>query len=320
MERLAAYRRCVQRVVAGWAAFQATRSQRLRQGLFGAPAEKVAENIVEDLFTTVLDWSREGVNPQIGRADFVLSDLGIKHVVVEVKRPGSLVWHRRAVDDALCQARRYALEQKVGVVAVSDGCLLYAADLVGDGERDGPKRLRDRVLVDLTATRAPAELWWVSRHGVYRPCPLPVTPLLRPSPREGGGAAPADETAGLCHPKYRLPGHCFAYVGAVDDPRTWKLPYLLLDGTPDQRRLPKAIQAILSNYRGARVTIPRECVGDVLVQLCRTSASLGKMPCQTAAAAPAYSEAHAAVDQLGRLGEVGCCSFTQTPSSLRLSV
>jgi hypothetical protein len=77
------------------------RRQGLRQGLFDSPVEKVAENILEDLFTMVLDWSLDDVNLQVGRADVILSELGIKRLVLEVKRPGTLFWHRRAVEDAL---------------------------------------------------------------------------------------------------------------------------------------------------------------------------------------------------------------------------
>ena len=116
-----------------WPAFAAQRSERLHQGLFGAPVEKVAENILEDLFTKVLDWALADVDLQVGRADIVLSELGIKRLVLEVKRPGSLAWHRHAVDLALCQAMRYAASQKVGAVAVSDGQMLYAADVVHGG-------------------------------------------------------------------------------------------------------------------------------------------------------------------------------------------
>jgi hypothetical protein len=89
----------------------------------------VAENICEDLFTQVLDWNLADVNLQVDRADIILSELGIKRLVLEVKRPGSLAWHRPAVDAALSQARAYAADQKVGAVAVSDGQMLYAADV-----------------------------------------------------------------------------------------------------------------------------------------------------------------------------------------------
>ena len=111
----------------------------------------------------------------------------------------------------------------------------------------------------------------------------------------------------LLQPKYGLPARCFAYVGKADEVHTWKLPYLLADGTPDQRRLPKAIQSILSNYRGAKVSIPREAVADVLVRLGIAAASMGKMPCQCNPAADAYVEAHDALKQLDRLTDVGCC-------------
>ena len=107
--------------------------------------------------------------------------------------------------------------------------------------------------------------------------------------------------------QYQLPARCFAYVGSADQPGTWKLPYLLADGSLDLKRLPKAIQAILSNYRGVKVSMPREAVADVLVRLGITVASIGRMPCQCNPTADAYSEAHEALDQLGRLGDVGCC-------------
>ena len=87
-------------------------------------------------------------------------------------------------------------------------------------------------------------------------------------------------------------------------------PNRLVDGTPDQKRLPKAIHAILSNYRGAKVSIPREAVADVLVRLAAAAARLGKMPCQSSPTADAYVEAHEALAQLDRLADVGCCPRT----------
>jgi hypothetical protein len=298
--QLASYRHCVDRIEANWPVFAARRQQRLRQGLFDSPVEKVAENILEDLFTMVLDWSLDDVNLQVGRADVVLSELGIKRLVLEVKRPGTLLWHRRAVEAALDQARRYAAEQKVGAVAVSDAHMLYAADVVGGG-------LRDRVLVPLDLDEAPRDLWWVSVHGIYRPGPTNAAELTRllDVTAVAVSEVPAD---GLLHPKYHLPSRCFAYVGAANEVHTWKLPYLLETGVPDTGRLPKAIQSILSNYRGAKVDIPREQVGDVLVRLAIAAATLRKLPCQCAKPSPAYVEAHQALEQLERLGDVRCCS------------
>lgn len=297
---LASYRRCVERIRASWPTFAARRRERLQQGLFDAPVEKIAENILEDLFTTVLDWSLADVNLQVGRADVVLSALGIKRLVLEVKRPGSLIWRRGAVEAALDQARRYAASQRVGAVAVSDATMLYAADVVDGG-------LRDRVLLTLDGEQAPDDLWWVSVHGIYRPCSNVATELDTVPTHDSSGVSVIDPGTVL-HPKYSLGMQCFAYVGAADNARTWKLPFLLADGTPDAKRLPKAIQCILSNYRGARVDIPRAAVGDVLVRLGIAAARLRKMPCQNASTADAYVEAHQALEQLNRLSDVACCS------------
>lgn len=298
IEHLASYRRCIARIQETWPTFHARRIERLRQGLFGAPAEKVAENILEDLFTQVLDWQLGDVNLQVDRADMLLSDNGIKQLVVEVKRPGALAWHGRTVRAALEQAMRYAAEQKVKAVAVSDGDMLYAADLEHGG-------LRDRLLANLASPEPPLGLWWLSVHGIYRhPGPLDAPLLPESSPTEGAPLV-ADDTQ--LHPKYGLPASCFAYVESAVRPQTWKLPYRLADGTPDAKRLPKAIAAILSNYRGTKVQIPRDAVPDVLVRLAKAAADLGKMPCQTQPPAEVYREAHHALDQLGRLAEVGCC-------------
>lgn len=300
--RLAAYRHCTERIRDRWPAFRTTRRARLRQGLFDAPVEKIAENIVEDLLTRVLDWPLEDVNLQIGRADMVLSGLGIKRAVLELKRPGTLIWRRAAVDRALVQAHRYAEAQQVGCVAISDGHLLYAEDRVPGGTRQ-------RVLADLDSARAPVQLWWVSVHGIYRPAPPPETGTDRALPDGGHESADAATDGELLHAKYELPARCFAYVGMTQVPHTWKLPYRLADGSPDTKRLPKAIQAILSNYRGARVLIPRESVPDALVRLGRAARELGKLPCQNGGrAADAYAGLHRGLEQLARLPAVGCCS------------
>ena len=310
-EQLASYRHCVERIREAWPGFSMRRRQRLQQGLFDAPVEKVAENIVEDLFTTVLDWPLTDVNLQVGHADVVLSSLGIKRLVLEVKRPGALVWRRRAMAGALEQARRYAGNQDVAAVAVSDGHMLYAADIIGGG-------LQDRALVTLDRPEPPEELWWVSVHGIYRPCPVAVVAQAAlPEDEPLGTTSQAADGDALVHPKYHLTMSCFAFVADANDPHTWKLPYRLDDGTPDTKRLPKAIQSILSNYRGAKVGIPRDAVGDVLVRLGIAAAGLHKMPCQTTNAADAYVEAHHALEQLRRLNDVGCCTqlATETPNS-----
>src|SRR5690348_6578757 len=116
---LASYRHTVQRIRERWPAFQERRAQRLRQqGRFGEASEKVAEDIVQELFTEVLDWAIGDLNNQVGYADLLLSRLSVKHLLIGTKRPGALAWNRRAVDAALSQARGYADKQKVRCIAV----------------------------------------------------------------------------------------------------------------------------------------------------------------------------------------------------------
>jgi hypothetical protein len=119
LANLASHRHCAERIQAGWCDFLSKRDERLQQQQrLGEACEKVAENILEDLFTNVLDWPLVDFNNQVEHADIVLTDHGIKRLVVEVKRPGSLAWNRRAVESALAQVMRYADEQKIKAVAL----------------------------------------------------------------------------------------------------------------------------------------------------------------------------------------------------------
>ena len=133
----------------------------------------------------------------------------------------------------------------------------------------------------------------------------------------GGHCSVADEPAKaegpqageLLHHKYKIPARCFAYVGNAADPATWHLPYMLPDGNPDTKRLSGAIQAILSNYRGARLSsVPEKDIPDVLVRLAKAAASLGKMPYQSPNAAAAYVQLEEVLRQLDRLGEIAGAS------------
>jgi hypothetical protein len=276
--------------------FLEKRRERLQQHT----AEEVAENILEDLFVDVLDWALADINHQVEHADMVLVNLGVKYLILEVKRPGTLAWNRRAVDAALDQARRYADEQKVKCVAVSDGVMLYAANVEHGG-------LQDRVFISLESAEPPEALWWLSLHGIYRSRKdsqdaalhlLPEAPLEKVSEVQ----SPAET---ILHPKYKIPAHCFAYVGNASDPGTWKLPYCLSDGSIDRKRLPKAIQAILSNYRGVKVSgIPKQDIPDVLVRLAHAAESLGKMPHQSGETAGIYNQLADALEQLDRLDEI----------------
>jgi hypothetical protein len=85
---LASYRHCCERLTAAWPEFLARRQERLaQQRRFGTAAVRVAENILEDLFTMVLDWHLSEVNNQVGFADLVLTRLGVKHLIVEGQAP-----------------------------------------------------------------------------------------------------------------------------------------------------------------------------------------------------------------------------------------
>lgn len=301
---LMTYQRFREEALRGWPDFRARREERLLQWeRNGKAAEKITENILEDLFTLVLGWPLGSLNHQVGHADLILTDLGVKHLVVEAKRPGLLQWNRRAVDEALAQALRYGGEQRVRCIAVSDGMLLYAADIANGG-------LRDRVFVHLTEETLPEALWWLSRHGIYRPAPEDVAVSFEALCAVGGDEVPppgagAADGGLLLHPRYGISCRCFAYVGHPSKTSTWKLPYLKADGSVDEKRLPKAIQCILTNYRGARVGgIPEAAIADVLVRLGIAAARLGRMPGQCGEAADVYRSLAAALEQFERHEEV----------------
>ena len=295
-QTLAGYRHVTERIEVEWPGFLVRRAERLKHE---NESEMVAQAILEDLFTRVLDWAEGDVEYQVGRADIILSRNLVKHLVIEAKRPGKLLPGRLAFDQALSQARGYADKQEVQRVAVSDGRFLYAADIVSG-------TLKDRVRADLAHDDPQRSLWWLSVHGIYRPCEQatewPIAAECPPSP------LPPLPAGALRHPKYDLPAYCFAYVGDANDPRTWKLPHLHADGTMDEKRLPKAIQALLSNYRGAQVGgIPQQALPEVLVKLARAAAAAGRLPPHAIHPAPAYKELALFLAQRGLSKAVDGC-------------
>ncbi len=297
-KRLSSYHTAVARIQTNWPGFQRKRDARLeQQKRYGAAAEAVAERILEDLFTEVLDWGVKDLNNQVGYADLSLSKLGIKRLIVEVKRPGALAWNQRAVEHAMDQARRYASEQKVKQIAVSDGVILYAADLEGGV-------LKYRVLEHLDCKTPPESLWWLSKHGLDQcPATADVRELATlPRKNQGEAIAPGAE-AGLLHPMHKIPARCFAYVGDASNTATWKLPHRLMDGSPDASRIASAVGAVVKNFRGMNVSIPDQHIPDVLVSLARTAVELGKMPFQ-GGKAETYKRLEDALDQLGLLDDL----------------
>jgi hypothetical protein len=135
-------------------------------------------------------------------------------------------------------------------------------------------------------------------HGIYRRCTDAVQwPEIFDPP---AADTSADANSALLHPKYKLPASCFAYVGDASNPSTWKLPYRQADGRIDAKRLPKAIQALLSNYRGAKVGgIPEKDIKAVLIVLAQAASAEGKMPPRASEAAPAYCELARVLEQQG---------------------
>lgn len=301
VESLVAYQRVSEKINRNWERFRTNRRDRLTQQFrFGTAPEKVAENIIEELFTHVLDWSVGDVNHQVEFADIVVTRLGIKKLIVETKRPGTLKWDHVSVQRALDQACRYADEQKVTSVAISDGELFYACDLT-------PSGLSDRLFVKLDSPNPPLELWWISVDGIYRKRENYKARDLEENSNESelnSNVVQLGENQNLHH-KYKLPYWCFAYVGNRNDSKTWCLPYLLSDGTPDVARLPKAIQSILTNYRGARVgSLPEAAIPEVLVTLARSAYMLGKLPTKGSSSSQVYVQLELALEQLGRLGDI----------------
>ncbi len=296
MATLATQNKCEDRIQHAWSAFQDKRAQRLEAGRrFDMAAEKLTIAILEDLLTDVIDWSLADLNHEIDYADMVITQNGIKTLVIEAKRPGGLAWNQRGVEQTLAQARRYADSQRVPHVAITDGIMLYAADI-----EQGV--VRDRVFVRLDRPEPPMDLWWLSVHGIYRPRPEATDAGWQLLPRDTSAPSP-EETAvatQLLHSKYKIPATCFAYVGDANRPTTWGLPYRLADGSIDRARLPKAIQAILSNYRGVKVSkIPESAIPDVLLRLARAADEVGHMPPGAIDPALVYQQLATALHTLG---------------------
>jgi hypothetical protein len=205
------------RLQRSWPAFLVRRRERRNQYAHAGfiPSERKTALIVKDLLTIALDWTADDISEQIdigrhvGRADIVVTRLGVKFCVIETKPLGSFTWNETAVQQALAQAQRYA-EEEVRCIAVSDGVMLYVADVGADG-------LKDRIFVSLESKTPPLDLWWLSEHGIHRERTAPngtALSLLRPVPKFKKIAELADVIAGFTpkpeerkkHGKYLLLG------------------------------------------------------------------------------------------------------------------
>lgn len=289
---LASYRRFIEQLPQAWSVFLERRADRLRHG---EASEKVAEAIIEDLFTGVLEWSAGDLMYQVGFADIIVSRNLLKYLVIEVKRPGTLFPRRAALEQAITQARRYADAQRIRKIGATDGRFLYAADILNGA-------LVDRAMIDLSDPRPAEDLWNLSLYGIHRDDPRRAALLAIAD--EGPSIGPGADQAPL-HPRYKLPAACFAYAPDTNRPASWKLPYRLADGRVDQKRLPKAIQSLLSTYRGAKVGgIPEADLPAVLVRLARAAYAEGRMPPQASAPAAAYQLLAQVLEQRGLLEQM----------------
>ena len=268
-----------------WHRFLQNRKERLVQASRpGGGCEKITENILEDLFTKVLGWPISCINNQINYADIVLTKLGIKQLIIETKRPNYFAAHADRIGSAREQAWRYAEKQKVTRIAICDSYKLYAFDLINGG-------CQERVAIHLDNNEFSEDLWWISVNGIYRP-----RKNYQPTLNQHGNSLILDHEP--LHPKYKLPARCFAYVDDVNQPKTWKLPYLTAKGNVDQKRITGAIRCIVSNYRGANVkNIPESAIPDVLKKLYQAAHDIKKLPEQNPKTSRCYYDLSSAIKQ-----------------------
>jgi hypothetical protein len=299
LSKLAQFRNFISHAETAWPAFQALRAERLTQAQRnGGAAEKVAEDILGDFFTTALDWGISDLNHQVGRADIILTRSGIKRLLIEAKRPGLLNGENRIFWDAREQAHRYADEQHVRTIAVSDGNVFHAFDIVNGG-------LEERVQLRLDSTEFQPDSWWVSKEGVDRPAEILMQREFANEENIDVTVPPGEIGEVLLHKKYKVPANCFAYVPDASDPSTWKLPCWKVYGEEvDTVRLSGAIRAVVTNYRGAHATVPEESVSDVLVRLGKAASKARKLPGQDPNPKDSYRQLYQVLDQFGRLGDL----------------
>ncbi|MBT9168780.1 MAG: hypothetical protein DDT19_02128 [Syntrophomonadaceae bacterium] len=256
-----------------------------------------AENLNVGIYEKHLPSGIEGFYASDGLDKFIVVD----STLTEIKK-NSVITHE------LIHHQRTPGHQAVAHFSVTEAIPVRKAERKVEKET-ALALISDRELGKaLAETEPPVDLWWLSVHGIYRErsdIQGAELQLLPKAPKEEVGEAeePAEEE--LLHPKYMIPARCFAYVGHAGKTTTWKLPYRLIDGSIDEKRLPKAIQAILSNYRGVKVSgIPEEDIPMVLLRLARAAASIGRMPFQLGSTAPVYQQLADVLEQIGLLSEI----------------
>ncbi|NGX64067.1 MAG: hypothetical protein KR126chlam6_01491 [Candidatus Anoxychlamydiales bacterium] len=275
--KLSSKRKAIELGKNNWKAFLENRKHRLFQmQREGGGSEKITENILEDLFTKVLGWPLSNWNNLINRCDLVLTNNGIKYLLIEAKYPCHFS-NKSNIQKAFAQVMRYAKEQQVCKVAISDGYRLYMANLC-----ENYNNIQNCLEIFLDIENFPEELWLLSIHGIYREIP-------ERKEKESYLISNFSNETFLLHHKYKISAQCFAYVGDLNNTYSWKLPYLLKNGDVDEKRLPKAIGSIISNYRGAKVKgIPEKEIPPILKKLEKAARKLRKMPDQYFQTAKTY--------------------------------
>ncbi len=299
MESQAKYKKFIERLNTNWSLFIQKRKALLsQQERFGKAPEKITENIIFHLFTEVLDWDIKDINYQIDYADIEITKLGVKRILIEAKRPGGISWNMKQIEKHIAQALRYAYKQKVSIIGISDGNKLYMLNVKGG-------LTEPRIFISLDEDLPHEDLYYISVNGVDKEKNINID--FKNSKKEVLGKYDSTDTNSdeLLNKQYKLPARCFAYVGDPNNPYTWKLPYLSLDGSVNVARLPGAIGCVVTNFRGLQVkTIPEKEIPQVIIKLAKATKSVGKLNPDNPKMANCYKQLYNAVDQMGGLDKI----------------
>ena len=298
MENQAKYKRFIDDINSNWSSFVKKRNDLLiQQKRYGKISEKATLKILNVLFTEILDWDIKDINDEVDYADIVITKLGIKRIIIEAKRPYGISWNEFQIEKHIDQANRYASEQKVNIIAISDGKYLLVFN-VDEGSRD------PRILIDLESDEPNCDLYYISVNGVDKKKNTNVNWENIKNPKLIKNIEKEIDSE-LINKTYKLPSRCFAYVGDPNKPSTWKLPYLSLDGSVNIKRLPGAVECVVTNFRGLQIkTIPEENINEVLIKLAKASKSVGKLNPNNPKMANCYKQLYKAIDQIGALDKI----------------
>lgn len=232
--------------------------------------EKDIEIIFHSLAEGPLGYEIEQLSTQREYADYALVDRGLKLAIVEIKsfRAFASKQEQSQLESALIQAARYAHRHRTPHLMAFDGVILTLAEL--EGVQDV---IKVHIQVNIEADEPPGNLFYFTHYGLF--C-HPTEELLT-LPYD------ADEDAELkkTHHGVKLHYSCFAHVGDIRDKGTWRAPYRNPDGSVDVKRLPHAVNYLLSpsGHRGkqaSRQRIPEAATPLVALRLAKAYKEIGK--------------------------------------------